>query len=476
MRFNLRAWRQPKWAKMLAGCLVIVLAAHSQAHPKPGAHADIRVTVHDRSVRVDLLMNLMFVDGLIYAPRQASDDVAPEEEGVVRSGLRKYFGSSAGDVGGLVRDGVTPGVLLDKPNRVRIDGFEVAPVEERYEIVRPVPETRPGFEQNPLMLIPQVHLVLEYPCKQPPKSVEMVWGTFPLDFLSVDRDTPPPVTIEAQLVAEGDIQLLALTREEPSHTWHGRGTSAAERMARVPTPAAKDDRRVSLVSVGVCVVWVVLTVMLVRVRGARGGMIGLAAVPVFGAVAWLGRDLGALRLDSIVPAAVTERPADDEAAAIFAALHANVYRAFDYATESEVYDALAQSVDGPLLDSMYNQVFRSLVMYEEGGAVSRVKTIEAVETRVMEKGAVAGSEPPRGGFMVDARWRIEGVVYHWGHSHTRWNEYAAEYAVAPTEAGWRIVRCQTREQFRIDPATGAVPIPEPAPEQTTPAEPWHPNR
>ena len=45
---------------------------------------------------------------------------------------------------------------------------------------------------------------------------------------------------------------------------------------------------------------------------------------------------------------------------------------------------------------------------------------------------------------------MEGQVYHWGHSHTRVNEYEADYAVLSTPAGWRIAASSIREQFRVD--------------------------
>lgn len=475
------------WLIMLGLLLASFVPQVAHAHPKPGAHADVRIAVQDHSVRMDLLMNIMFVDGLIYAPRRAMDDVAADEESALRAGLREYFRSSGGEITGVLAPddslaAIPRGVILDKPNRVRIDGVFVTPIEKEFAIVRPKPEERPGFEQNPLLLMPQVHVVLEYPCKQPPRVVEIVWGTYPLDFLVPEREVPPPVTVDAQLTAEGDIQAITLTREEPSYTWHGRGVSAADRMTRVPSLIVSSDRVVPALPVVAIGVWIVLSAGLVRVRRGQGALIGLLIAPVFGAAAWLGRDLGSISVECFLAPAVPSRPSDREAADIFTALQSNVYRAFDYTDESEIYDALAQSVDGPLLDAMYNQVYRSLVMYEEGGAVSRVKTVEPIAVEVLPTEAIAKPLPRDGRFTVEARWRVEGVVYHWGHSHTRWNEYAATYSVAPTGAGWRIVEYQTREQIRIDPATMKPPAGTeaggraPSDPQTGGTPAWHPNR
>lgn len=452
------------------------------AHPKPGAHADIRVAVQDRSVRVDLLMNLMFVDGLIAAPREASDDVRADEEGAILAGLRRYFASEPGGISGLTRRPESAkGVILDKPNHVLIDGIEVTPLEVSYAIIRPAPESRPGFEQNPLLLIPQVHLVLEYGCKQPPSTVELRWGTFPLDFLAQGRDTPPPVEIEAQLTAEGDIHLVKLTRSEPGYIWHGTGRSIAQRMSSVPEVIQGNQRVVPVATAAVVVAWLGGILLMTRRRGGRGAL-GIAALaPAVALAAWGLRDVGEVPLGGWGRDAerrLVRAPGVEEAGAIFVSLQGNVYRAFDYTSEPEIYDALARSVDGPLLDTMYNEVYRTLVMYEEGGAVSRVKSLQTLRTDVELGPAAAGADQQS--FQVTARWRLEGVVYHWGHSHTRLNEYLAKFRVAATGAGWRIVSAQTLEQFRLDPATGRPPPggptanEQPSPSQEKPA--WHPNR
>jgi hypothetical protein len=150
-------------------------------------------------------------------------------------------------------------------------------------------------------------------------------------------------------------------------------------------------------------------------------------------------------------------PDATEAIAIFTPLHANIYRAFDYTDESQVYDALARSVDGRLLDDLYNEIYRSLIMQEEGGAVSRVQSVTPLEQRVESVGIVPGFSAV--GFHIMARWQVTGIVVHWGHSHRRTNEYAADYTVISTPAGWRIAGSQILEQFRVDAAPAPVVLP-----------------
>lgn len=142
-------------------------------------------------------------------------------------------------------------------------------------------------------------------------------------------------------------------------------------------------------------------------------------------------------------------PSETEAVEIFAPLHANIYRAFDYTEREQIYDALAESVDGELLEALYSEIFRSLIMQDEGGAVSRVQAVTPLETEITSIGYLP-PENTQPSFTLRARWRVEGLVYHWGHSHTRLNEYAAEYTVISTADGWRIGASRVTEQFRVE--------------------------
>ena len=65
-----------------------------------------------------------------------------------------------------------------------------------------------------------------------------------------------------------------------------------------------------------------------------------------------------------------------KALGIFATLHSNIYRAFDFNNESDIYDVLSKSVDGPLLDKVYTEIYQSLIAREQGGAVARIKSVK----------------------------------------------------------------------------------------------------
>lgn len=132
-----------------------------------------------------------------------------------------------------------------------------------------------------------------------------------------------------------------------------------------------------------------------------------------------------------------------EAERVFRRLHRNIYTAFDQRSPDAIYDVLARSVDGPLLDEIYNEVYDSLILREDDGV--RITITEVAQQSVEVLPAPVGD----GGFAVKARWRVVGEVAHWGHGHRRVNQYSARYTLAPREGGqWRIVSTELLEQSR----------------------------
>lgn len=136
---------------------------------------------------------------------------------------------------------------------------------------------------------------------------------------------------------------------------------------------------------------------------------------------------------------VTEKSQAEE---ILAPLLRNVYRAFDYRTESDIYDTLARSVDGELLRQLYLETLQALTL--EGRESTRV-TISEFSVEIMDvKPAPSGT-----GFVTDCQWTALGTVGHWGHAHTRVNRYTAEVTVAPVQSEWKVVKLEVQEARRI---------------------------
>ena len=145
------------------------------------------------------------------------------------------------------------------------------------------------------------------------------------------------------------------------------------------------------------------------------------------------------------PTALISGLSNDESELIMHSLLKNVYRSFDFRDESDVYDRLALSVQGDLLEEIYLQNRKSFAVKKAGGAQARVKAVEILEARA-EPSSTEGK-----GFDVKATWTAQGSVGHWGHVHTRKNYYDALVNVQVVDGHWKITGLELLEEKRLDP-------------------------
>jgi hypothetical protein len=123
----------------------------------------------------------------------------------------------------------------------------------------------------------------------------------------------------------------------------------------------------------------------------------------------------------------------------------NVYRAFDFRDEEDVYDKLAICVSGDLLADLYLEQRKSLVVEQAGGAQAKVEDI------AIEDVTVSKSNKHDGALDIAAQWTALGQVGHWGHIHTRQNRYDAIVTIKPVEGAWKIIDLELLEETRVDP-------------------------
>jgi hypothetical protein len=142
-----------------------------------------------------------------------------------------------------------------------------------------------------------------------------------------------------------------------------------------------------------------------------------------------------------IPAGSGSNFSDSDIQSITRALLKNVYRAFDWHHEKDIYEALEKSIHGELLSEVYLDIRRSLILQEQGGAVSRVKKVEIQEC--------VPTETDRQAFRAEMDWTVEGTVEHWGHIHTRINRYKAEFSVNAIAGKWKITKMTINEHKRL---------------------------
>ena len=119
----------------------------------------------------------------------------------------------------------------------------------------------------------------------------------------------------------------------------------------------------------------------------------------------------------------------------------NIYRAFDYRGEEQIYDVLAHSVTGNLLNDVYLEVRKGLELANQGGAQVKVKNIEMLEARQVGEND--------DGFLVEARWNVAGSVGHWGHIHQRTNSYHATLTLQDIDGVWKLTGLDILEEERL---------------------------
>jgi hypothetical protein len=131
----------------------------------------------------------------------------------------------------------------------------------------------------------------------------------------------------------------------------------------------------------------------------------------------------------------------NEAAALLAqSLLKNVYRAFDFRAEVDVYDKLALSVARDLLEEIYLQNRRAWSVHKAGGAQGKVQDVRVSEARARPL------PERRRAVELHTCWRAAGTVSHWGHSHTRHNEYEALITVEPDQGVWKITALRVLDE------------------------------
>lgn len=410
-------------------------AASASLHPQDGPHAELEIEVGDDRVTVRIGMNLVFLDHLVESHRELADRIEPAELRALGPRLEAYFAERCA---------------------IEADGTRLRPRIERLARNDPDESLLPLFPRSGLRGLRKIRFELEYPFVAPVREIGVTWTCFPPNELSL-FEPKPPLVIAAEFTAEGRRRAIEFRFDEPEFRYHASGGGIDATLDAVPRPAAAVA----------AVVERERTRRLAIVAGlATMGLLGLAAARA--GRGW--RRAGGLTLASVALAAATAAartapatglPDEPAARGIFLPLQRNLYRAFDYTDERAIYDALARSVDGPLLEDLYLSIRRGLVMEEEGGAVSRVRDLRPVEVAVESIGVApdaTGAEHPA--FTVRCRFELDGRVTHWGHSHDRTIEYLVRYSIAERNGAWKIADAAVLEQRRIDGVGPTEPAPE----------------
>ncbi|MEZ5965229.1 MAG: hypothetical protein R3F56_15455 [Planctomycetota bacterium] len=423
--------------RRLVALAAVALLPTAAPHPLDGPDLDLRVRITESAVTLDVGLNLAFLDEVLPMARADEFEVAEHEQPLLRDRAFAW---------------------LRLRTRVRVDAQDV-PLELAGFHVDPGDRgTLPLFPNFGSKALVHARFRLACPTTQPPGTVNLVWQAFPPDLATDPRRGKTFLPVRAQLIAGGDERTIELRHDEPEFTWHAPEAGLTSRLLPVPRPVGPATVALPVSSLAALVVfaWWARRSWSRRRRGEwrRGDGARLAGVALLGVglavVLW-----PTLPVRLPLPwRARADLPTATQAAAIFLPLHENVYRAFDLDSPSRVYDALAASVDGSLLDTVYQDVYRSLVMHDQAGAVGRIRALRPLTTAIESIGLLDDGATPS--FTVDASWQVDASVFHWGHAHERSSALRARYTVVGTAEGWRIAGAEPLQQERLLPRAPAA--------------------
>ena len=323
-------------------------------------------------------------------------------------------------------------------NPVEIDGVVVQPVFDRVDFYGlDLRDFAVRAERRRINLYNgRVGVIMSYSTKGMPQEVKVSWDIF--------NDVMK--TVDSVVIAFDEVDKTKFSMFQPDNTyeWTAGNRPPPPPISGVADEAAQYARpqiEIPLASAGLSLI--ALLALVCPLTGRCNWPQALGTTVVLGALAW---GLSGWQVRSFdAPWAPTPKIPAERAAQVFERLHKNIFRAFDYHSEDEIYDALAKSVDGDLLRELYLQIIDSLKIKEQGGAVSHIQEVRIVEGHLESKpdSAPTANRPQ---FNYRARWELVGTVEHWGHIHQRTNQYDATFVVQLIDDAWKITGMQILDE------------------------------
>ncbi len=366
-------------------------------------------------VRHEILVRLKDMEYWLDLGLKSNDSLGIEEKKIVKGKLAEFF---------------------KERNPVRIDGELAKPIIDRVQFVK---ANLMGIQvleepQEIEYLSAIVGIIIAYTIPGIPQEVTVEWDMFSDKIKKIPTNTTDPA---------GPFPYY-LTPDDNILTWEN--FLKTFQMPEVKEVAVSDSFTNINLPVGSIIMLVAFFAIAwqIKVRNGKNGPPKLLIV--LGGLALLGSVLlyPHLRVSTAKPYASLLSLSQEESLFILQNLLKNVYRAFDFKEEEDIYDKLAISLDGDLLGDIYLQTRKGMEIENQGGAQARVKELEI-------KGVKSDPLPNELGFLFHCTWNVYGSVEHWGHKHNRINQYEAIFTVKPVDGVWKITNLDLLEEKRIKP-------------------------
>jgi hypothetical protein len=322
-------------------------------------------------------------------------------------------------------DGEALKPILDRTNYVKValTGIQLVEIPERLEISTAI-----------------VGVIITYLTDGIPQEVTVGWDLFTDQVQQVPATATDPA---------GPLPTF-LSPDDNVHKWTNfLKNYKLPTVQEVQVAGSLGEIRLPWVSL-ICGALLLLVIGILLRRVRQGGSMVVPLVSglvllVAGVVAWPLAGITVTR-----PATLAGEMPPEQAQDLLQVLLKNVYRAFDFRDEDDVYDKLAFSVSGDLLSDIYLQNRKSFSIKKAGGAQAKIKSVE-IEAATAER---LDDRPLA--YAIKGRWAAQGTVGHWGHVHTRRNRYDAIVTVEAVDETWKITDLEILEEQRVDPASAAA--------------------
>jgi hypothetical protein len=384
------------------------------------------IYVTDREVRHEVLVPLATLATLIDIERADESFLEIAEQEAAAKKIAAYFGA----VNPVTIDGISVKPVFDRIDFYGLDLRDFAVQAEKRKVS---------------MASGRVGVIMAYGVKKRPTEVTVQWNLFndlirQIDSVAIAYDSVQKVVFSKFRDTDKPIE------ERNVYRWQAPD--------RQPLPAITglegQYKLTDYENPTITVPWVTVAAISVAVLLAIVGWVSSASKLIYLAAlvvmvgGLFGYSLG--QVEHQVPFASARKFQISEADAtdVFARLHANMFRSFDYRDEADVYDALEKSVSGELLRELYLQINESLRIQEQGGAVAVIDKVNFQEGQLH---VIGGDSKPASPvhFVYRSKWSLSGTIEHWGHIHQRENSYQATFTVELVDGAWKLTRMSDQD-------------------------------
>jgi hypothetical protein len=326
-------------------------------------------------------------------------------------------------------------------NPVLIDSVEVQPVFDRVDFYGlDLRDFAVQAEKRKIsMANGRVGVIMSYSTKGAPTEVEVTWDKFNNAIKSVDT-----VVFAYDKIEKTQFSMFL---ENNTFQWIAPERKPLPAIVDVSSTVDLESLKPSVIQLPavttICIALALLCLIVSYVLklNLRNASIAGALLVIIG--------LALFRyIPMEFPNPLAEKPrfelSNEDATQVFAQLHKNMFRAFDYQDESDVYDALSKSVDGELLRQLYLDINQSLKVKEQGGAIARVNEVNLLDGQKSSSSINPDDELPE--FDYACKWNLIGTIEHWGHIHERENKYDANFKIQLKDDAWKITEMQVNNE------------------------------